>query len=687
MRSKFPRHFPQALAVATVAAWHAAFATTFVPSAEPTAHEQLMLELVNRARANPGAEATRLGIGLNQDLPAGTITNTPKQPLAWHAALIQAARGHSQWMLNADKFDHTGSGGSTWTQRVQAAGYPLGGGYAVGENIGWGPSPGAVDLVVQAVERHDDLFRSAKHRLNICQGSFDEAGIGLLAGVFTIDGGDWNASMVTQDFAYSGLTSGPLVTGVAYHDFNGNGFYDVGEGIQGVIVNVSGSAFHTVTAAAGGYAVPVPAGAATRTVTFSHGGLAVDKSVTMTGSANQKVDFTPVYQPLVLAGSATPVAGLSNRYTLTPDPFATARQVLEERSAPVPEDAATNLDRVTAGTSAGYSALSAMHRRSPPVAYHLAHLDWEHQFLTYKAELEVGANAELTLWSRLGIASPAQTAVVQVSADGGIIWTTVFSQAGTYEEGSTNYGEADFVRRVVSLASFAGKRVRLRLGYLVSEEDCIYGADESPYWGLGWYVDDLTFTNIREVTPLAVHNLASGADFYFRPPSQGACQLVARSVHHDRLWPCGPALAVTAGPETPTLATWAAKQEDANGLPPGTLLGNLGGDYQGNGVPLVLARALGLNPVTATTAALPKITPHSSFLDFDYWRDLAATETTLTPEIAVDGRQFFALGSIGVPVSYTDSKVSTVGNLEYRRLRIAKSAAPKVFVRLKATAN
>jgi hypothetical protein len=45
------------------------------------------------------------------------------------------------------------------------------------------------------------------------------------------------------------------------------------------------------------------------------------------------------------------------------------------------------------------------------------------------------------------------------------------------------------------------------------------------------------------------------------------------------------------------------------------------------------------------------------------------------------------LGSIGVPVSYTDSKVSTVGNLEYRRLRIAKSAAPKVFVRLKATAN
>ena len=48
-----------------------------------TDSEQYMLELINRARANPAAEATRYGIGLNDDvLPADTISTSPKQPLA-----------------------------------------------------------------------------------------------------------------------------------------------------------------------------------------------------------------------------------------------------------------------------------------------------------------------------------------------------------------------------------------------------------------------------------------------------------------------------------------------------------------------------------------------------------------------------------------------------------------------------
>lgn len=678
MHSKSQQHFRLAFAFVAVLVHNASFATTLVPSAEPTPYEQLMLELANRARANPGAEAARLGIGLNDGLAPGTITDTPKQPLAMHASLLQAARGHSQWMLDSDVFDHTGAGGSNPTQRVQSAGYSLGGGHGVGENIGWGGSITPVDLRVHAVERHESLFRSPKHRQNICFGPFDEVGMGLLAGVFTTSGANWNASMITQDFVYSGWTPGPLFTGVAYHDFNGNGFYDVGEGIRGVTVNVSGASFHTVTAAAGGYAVPVSAGTTTRTVTFSVPGLVVDKSVTMSGGTNQKIDFTPTYQPPVLAGCATPVAGLCNRYTLSPDPFATGRRVSVEHMKPAAEDAASNLDRVTGGASAGYAALSTVIRRSAPSAYRLAHLEPVDQFLTYKAEFEVGSNAGLSIWSRLGAAAPDQHAVVQVSTDGGALWTTVYSQAG---DGS--WGEAGFSQRVVSLAAFAGKRVKLRLGYLVSGPWIIGTAD-----GYGWHVDDVAFTNIRQVTPVAVQTVAAGADFFFRPPAQGHYQLMARTEHHDQVWPQGPVLEVTAGPETPVLATWAAKQEDANGLPPGTLLGNLSGDYNGNGVPLVLARALGLNPVTTTTAALPKITPNGAFLDFDYWRDLTATEVTLTPEIAVDGRQFFGLGSIGVPVPYTDTVLSSgVGSFEWRRLRIAKSAAPQVFVRLKATAN
>ncbi len=60
--------------------------------AQPTAHEQYFLELVNRARANPGAEAARLGIDLNQGLTAGTIADIAKQPLAMNQLLTTAHR-------------------------------------------------------------------------------------------------------------------------------------------------------------------------------------------------------------------------------------------------------------------------------------------------------------------------------------------------------------------------------------------------------------------------------------------------------------------------------------------------------------------------------------------------------------------------------------------------------------------
>ena len=47
-----------------------------------TAQEQLLVELINRARANPEAEAARFGIPLNEDLEPGEISSDPKQPLA-----------------------------------------------------------------------------------------------------------------------------------------------------------------------------------------------------------------------------------------------------------------------------------------------------------------------------------------------------------------------------------------------------------------------------------------------------------------------------------------------------------------------------------------------------------------------------------------------------------------------------
>ena len=48
------------------------------PMAANTPQEQLMLELINRARMDPAGEAARQGISLNQGLAAGTISTAPE---------------------------------------------------------------------------------------------------------------------------------------------------------------------------------------------------------------------------------------------------------------------------------------------------------------------------------------------------------------------------------------------------------------------------------------------------------------------------------------------------------------------------------------------------------------------------------------------------------------------------------
>ena len=223
---------------------------------EPTDYEQLMLELINEARANPSAEAARLQIGLNDGLTAGRIDTAAKQPLAFHPQLIQAARAHSDWMLSADVFSHTGSGGSTPSDRAEAAGYS----YGVGENIAYQSSSGALDVLAATHSNHDGLFISPGHRTNLMDPGYTVIGLGIREGQF--DG--WNAQMVSQSFSAGGdsVDSGPFLLGVVFDDKNGNDRYDPGEGLEGVRVEPDYGGYSAVTSASGGYAVPLPPGSA-----------------------------------------------------------------------------------------------------------------------------------------------------------------------------------------------------------------------------------------------------------------------------------------------------------------------------------------------------------------------------------------------------------------------------------------
>ncbi|HXX93286.1 MAG TPA: hypothetical protein VEN81_06605 [Planctomycetota bacterium] len=279
----------------------------------PSADEQFVLEMINRARANPGTEQARLlsiygpsGTGL---LPSGwTLSEgispappnpVPAQPpLAFNKDLIASARGHTQDMWTRDYFDHfypPGTMPPTSTSdpqgRMIAAGYVFTPAWRYGENIASAdPSSagGLEDLLMM-----DQGEPGRGHRVNLLDiGSstpFCEIGIG-----YSDFGGDETnvfRCTITQDFAQS-TGSGPYLVGVVYWDQNGNGAYDQGEGLGGVTITVSGITNYAVTSSSGGYAIPIPSSG---TVTVTATGLNLPGVLNQTGvvlsGQNVKVDF------------------------------------------------------------------------------------------------------------------------------------------------------------------------------------------------------------------------------------------------------------------------------------------------------------------------------------------------------------------------------------------------------------
>lgn len=279
-----------------------------------SAEEQLLLELVNRARANPAAEAARFGVDLNAGLSPGAISPAAKQPLAPHPALIHAAGAHADDMLARDYFAHTSPEGQTPSHRAQAAGYP---GQA-GENISWGGSTAAIDELAHVYERHARLFLSSGHRLNMLRPTQQDVGIGVRFGRFTSGGNTYNASMVVENF---GSAVGGQITGVAFTDLVArNDFYDAGEGIGGLTItarSAAGAEFVAQTGPAGGYSLAAPPGVYTVIASGASlpGPLAVRGVQHGLGDfANTKVDFNTAALP---SADATPPTASGSAANIT----------------------------------------------------------------------------------------------------------------------------------------------------------------------------------------------------------------------------------------------------------------------------------------------------------------------------------------------------------------------------------
>lgn len=271
----------------------------------PTAEEQLYLEYINRARANPRAEGVRMATTTNADvlrayqsfgvnlvlMQAQLAAIAPRPPLSMNATLSAVARAHTQDMFRNNFQGHNGTNGSTTASRIIGSGYTANAGYYFGESVFaraysvfYGHAAFEVDWGGNAAS--GGMQSPPGHRNNNHSANFREVGIGVVLGSNQGVG----PQLVTQDFA-SRSDALPLVTGVIYEDKNRNAFYDLGEGIGGVTVTVVGSNYYAVSAGSGGYSVPVPTNGA-YTVSFSGGQVpAGQRAVTVTGGNNVKLDY------------------------------------------------------------------------------------------------------------------------------------------------------------------------------------------------------------------------------------------------------------------------------------------------------------------------------------------------------------------------------------------------------------
>jgi len=279
-----------------------------------TAAEQYLLELINRARLDPEAEAERYNLALNAGLAAGTITSEAREVLAPNFLLEQSAQDHSDWMIANDTFAHEGDGGTSPGERIANAGYVFEGAWSWRENLAWSGTTGSLDLVAAVETHHEGLYRSAGHRENTFATDIREAGVAQVEGTFVDDAIPFNASVLTLNFARSGTAH--FLTGVAYDDVNGDAFYGVGEGVGGI--TISTAAGDATTAAAGGYGITIAAGAWVA-VTVSQGAATLATLDVDLTAGNVKLDLmygTSGAPYLALSGSAALQSGIPDAVLL-----------------------------------------------------------------------------------------------------------------------------------------------------------------------------------------------------------------------------------------------------------------------------------------------------------------------------------------------------------------------------------
>lgn len=262
----------------------------------------------------------------------------------------------------------------------------------------------------------------------------------------------------------------------------------------------------------------------------------------------------------VASGPTQATVNASASYTTSTVPNASAYQF---RTSPISaltaiEGAESGTTKITLEAPAGTNIISSAYHATGAKSFHFTNTQFAPQAVTLKRTVLAGAATELRFKSRLGYATENQVARVQVSTDEGGSWHTLASEAGT------GAPAAGFALRSIPLAAYAARTLLVRFLFAYEGYGSAYTTAEE---NVGWYLDDISFTNAEELTTPAPTAAGAATAHDFTPPSEGKFAVQARGQFFgDYLFEWGPALAVNAVlSQKPKITTHPANRTVAAG--------------------------------------------------------------------------------------------------------------------------